>query len=192
MRKLLLLVTASCAVLAFAPATALAHRHHHHRRHHARIHHRTFGSDLGTPTTSTASPQSAGKVQTFTNGVLTIALNDGTTVSGKVTPFTEIECQAAQPTGMDRNFGDSGDQSQSGGDQSQGDDQGQGDDDQGDDDQGEQQGGSQACMAALVQNAPVQEAELSVSSAGAVWRNIDLVTDSSPSSGSDSGSHQGD
>jgi hypothetical protein len=187
MRKLLLLVTASCAVLAFAPATALAHRHHHHRRHHARIHHRRFGSDLGSPTTNGTSPQSAGKIQMFANGVLTIALNDGSTVSGKVTPFTEIECQAAQPTGMDQNFGDSSDQSQSGGDQSQGDDdQGQGDD------QGEQQGGSQACMAALVQNALVQEAELNVSSAGAVWRNIDLVTESSPSSGSDSGSHGDD
>jgi hypothetical protein len=189
MRKLLLLVTASCAVLAFAPATALAHRHHHHhRRHHARVHHRTFGSDVGSPTTSGTSPQSAGKIQMFANGVLTIALNDGSTVSGKVTPFTEIECQAAQPTGMDQNFGDSGDQSQSGGDQSQGDD----DQGQGDDDQGEQQGGSQACMAALVQNALVQEAELNVSSAGAVWRNIDLVTESSPSSGSDSGSRGDD
>jgi hypothetical protein len=47
-------------------------------------------------------------------------------------------------------------------------------------------------MAALVQNAPVQEAELSVSSAGAVWRNIDLVTQASPSSGSDSGWHSGE
>jgi hypothetical protein len=187
-RKLLLIITMSCALVAFAPATALAKRHHHHHRHHhARVHHRTFGTDVSSPTSSsTSSAQSAGTIQTFANGVLTILLSDGSTVSGRVTTDTEIECPAAQMPGMGQGSSggsdDNDDQSQAG-NPGQGDDQGE--NDQGDDDQGEHQGVGQACSsAALAPPAAVQEAELSISSQGAVWNKIELAGQSSSQSGS--------
>ena len=192
MRKLLLIITTGCAMVAFAPATALAKRHdHHHRRHHhARVHHKSFGSDQS----SANSAQSAGKIQTFTGGVLTILLNDGSTVSGLVTPGTEIECSAADMIGMshDSNGGsdDNGDQGQAG-NPGHGDDQGdndQGDNDQGDNDRGDnEQAEGQVCGPAdLMPNAVVQEAELSVSNAGAVWSKVELAGQSSSLSGADS------
>lgn len=106
MRKIMLTVVTTCAVVALIPASALAHGHgrHHHRVNHARLHHRTFGHDWNqsgnATSTSPGAEQNAGTVQSFTNGVLTIALNNGQTVSGMVTPDTEIVCRAVEPTGM--------------------------------------------------------------------------------------------
>jgi hypothetical protein len=182
MRKLLLTVVASCALFAFAPASALAHHGRHHHAHHARVHHRTFGHDWGqsgSTTQSTSSDQNAGTVQSFTNGVLTILLNDGkTTVSGQVTPDTEIECRAPEMSGMQSH--DSGDDNGGGDDQGDNNDQG---DDQG---QGDDENGGQSCDSSnLTPGTVVQEAELNLSSAGAVWKNIDLATTSSSSSSSD-------
>jgi hypothetical protein len=54
----------------------------------------------GSPTTPTPG-ETAGTVKSFTEGVLVITLNDGTTVSGKVTEQTEIHCQAASSAGSD-------------------------------------------------------------------------------------------
>jgi hypothetical protein len=200
-RKLLLIITTGCAMVAFAPATALAKRHDHHRRHHhhARVHHKRFGSD----DSSANSAQSAGKIQTFTGGVLTIVLNDGSTVSGRVTLDTEIECAAGDMVGMSHDSSggsdDNGDQGQAGnpghgdnqGDNDQGDndrgDNDQGDNDPGDDDRGDEQAEGQACGPAdLMRNAVVQEAELSISRAGAIWSKVELAGQSSSLSGSDS------
>ena len=41
---------------------------------------------------SSRSSSTAGTVKSYTDGVLTIALKDGTEVSGKVTRKTDIEC----------------------------------------------------------------------------------------------------
>lgn len=175
MRKIVLTVVATCAVVAFIPASALAHGHGR-RHHHARIHHRQFGRAWGqagntTPANPTAA-QDAGTVQSFTNGVLTIALANGQTVSGMVTPDTEIECRAPETAAT------AGWQSHDhGGDNGQGDDdQGQGDDDN---------ENAQNCdTSALTAGAVVHEARLSVSGAGANWDKVELVTTStaSPSS----------
>src|SRR3954454_681939 len=39
--------------------------------------------------------ENAGKVVSFDNGVLTISLFDGSTLTGKVTPETEVKCEGA-------------------------------------------------------------------------------------------------
>jgi hypothetical protein len=181
MRKTLLTVAASCALLAVAPAGALAHGRRHHRSHRSRAHHRTFGADQGMGQNTGTSP-SAGTVQSFTGGVLTIALTNGSTVSGQVSNFTDIVCESAQTgmqgTGSWQNHHDSngGGGSWSGGDNGAG-NQNQSGNDNDDDDQG-----SQACdTSALTTGAVVQEAVLSISGAGATWDKVVLAPTSTSS-----------
>jgi hypothetical protein len=167
MRKIMLSVVACCAVIAILPASALAHGHHHKRHHqrahHARIHH--WGSDQGT---GQSQAQDAGTVQSFTGGVLTIALNNGQTVSGQVTGDTELKCEAAETPGTMSSHDRRGD---NGGDQ-------------GDDDQGQGDDKNAMCGSSnLTPGTVVHEAELRVSSAGAVWDRVELVTASSTSTG---------
>lgn len=189
MRKLLLTVVASCAVVALVPATALAHGHHHSRGHHARVHHKTFGSDFsqsGSSTsgsTSTSSGDTAGTVQSFSNGVLTILLNDQkTTVTGQVTSATEMECQAPQTSSTSSSSGWQGHDGggwggDSGGNSSQG---------------GDNSASAQSCdTSALTPGTVVREAELAVSSAGAVWGKIELMAQPSSASTSSASSSSG-
>jgi hypothetical protein len=204
MRKLLPAALMSCLLLILAvPAGALAHsRGHHHSVRHARRHHRRHAviqirdfrassapaqSMPASPTSPTPPPEKAGTVMTFTGGVLTIKLNDNSTVSGKVTEDTDISCvSASAPQGDDDNgdgsqsrahesWAGSGDQSQGGAAQSQGqseepgerDDQGQGDD------QGE---GSQGCTGnPLTEGATVLEAELAIGPNGSIWRQVAVL-----------------
>jgi hypothetical protein len=180
MRRAVFTTIASIVVLALAPASALAshhHKRHHGRAHHARVHHarvRRFGdvnssSTTTPPSTTTATPTAVGTVDSFTNGVLTIKLNDGSTVSGAVTNDTEIECQMAQSTGTVHQDGDGGDQG--GGDNQGG--NGGGDENGGGDDQGEQ---NQNCTSAdLTTGAMVGGAELQFSSPGATWEKVELI-----------------
>jgi hypothetical protein len=217
MRRIFLAVVASSLVPAALPALAEAHhaRHHHgfshassHRRHGKRAHLLRFGSGASTvvastpPTTPVMPPESAGMVETFTGGVLTIKLKDGSFVSGKVTEATRLVCRPAtsssggsegddqgdegnrqgedenQGDGEDRNGPAGGDQGNGSGNQDharaadfQGNDQaGSGQDDNDEDDQ-------ESCTtAALVHEAVVLEAELNLSSAGAVWERIVLLS----------------
>jgi hypothetical protein len=186
MRRILFTLVVSGALFALAPASALARQHHksHHRSaHHARIKRERWGSsDTQQQSSSSSSDQNAGTVAApgFMNGVLTITLNDGTTVSGKVTDATQLECQAAEPTTMQTD--------EHGGDNSSG-DHGDNGDEQGD--------GQQSCTtAALTTGTVVREAELSVSSAGAVWDKVELVTpqstSSNPTGDGDDGGDSGD
>jgi hypothetical protein len=181
MRKLLLSVTASCALVAVAPTTALAH-HRGHRRshHHARVHFKTFGSDSSQPgsttPTSTMSGQSAGTIQSFTGGTLTILLANGQTVSGQVTPDTEIECQSSDTSSSWQGHDHGGDNNNAGND----DNNDQGDDDQG---QGDDDNANPACdMSALTPNTVVQEAELKFANGAATWDKLVLASSSSQSS----------
>src|ERR1700704_4572200 len=134
-----ILIAAFTTALAL-PGVALAHAGEHQRgedrhgarhgeRHHARHHHHARllafhaqapagmvpSTGEGPPTSPmpVAAPR-AGTVASFTGGTLTITLNDGSTVSGKVTPRTEIECGAAMASAADhgdggRSNGDNGD-----------------------------------------------------------------------------------
>jgi hypothetical protein len=223
MRRTLIAAVATSALAL--PGVALAHdgsrqrvedHHgaHQGERHHAR-HHRharliafrahaptTAAPGTGAGTTPSPTPvasERAGTIASFTGGTLTITLNDGTTVSGMVTPRTEIECHAASATAADhgdvgRGDGGSGGGSSSGpgpggqagesgrdgrddagGDNDAGDNPGgndAGDNDAGDDDAHDE---AEHCMpAALVPGASVREALLSVSSAGAFWVKLEL------------------
>jgi hypothetical protein len=113
----------------------------------------------------------AGTISSFSNGVLTIALDGGGTLTGNVTDATEIECHGAS---MSSDGGPSGDDN---GDQGDNDDQGDDNGDQGDnDDQGDDNGDQgMACdQSALTKNASVDEAELSASNGSATFRKIEL------------------
>jgi hypothetical protein len=195
MRKLLVTVVASCALVAVMPASALAHGHHHHARHHGRIHHKTFGSDFNQSSSSssgtTSSGDTAGTVQSFSNGVLTILLNDQkTTVTGQVNNGTEIECGAPDMSGSSGWQGHDHGGDNSGGDNSGGDNNGggsQGDDDQGQGDDDNPNVNAQSCdTSALTPGTVVREASLSVSSGGATWDKVELVTSSTSTSSGDS------
>jgi hypothetical protein len=176
MKRSSMWIVASLVVAALVPAVALArtetvhhHRGQHHqkvRHHRARIRHERFGS-------VTATSASAGKVRSFTAGALTLSLADGSTASGKVTDATRLECMSAGSTiqSDDRHGGSGlGDNSSRGDDNS-----GSGDDN----DQGEDRGddnGEHACAAGeLKPGATVHEAELKISSAGAIWEKVELA-----------------
>jgi hypothetical protein len=224
MRKPIFTLFACVALFAIAPASALAK--HHHKRHHARTHHTrikrfgvldTTGSTTLPSTPTTPTSDTAGTVTSFTNGLLTITLNGGTTtVSGMVTPDTELNCTSASapqmqgddagPVGGGDNGGsttgtttpggtttgdDNGDNGGSTtgtttpGGTTTGDDNGDNGgsttgDDNGDNNNGGgggDEGNSQTCTtASLTPNTVVQGAELKITSAGAVFDQVDLIT----------------
>jgi hypothetical protein len=123
MRRSLLTTMGTMAFALAVPSVAMAHhghRHHHHKlrakEHHAKFRLEHIG-DTGTPSppaaTQPAKPEGAGTVASYVNGVLTLTLGDGSTVSGKVTSDTRIGCIQAvatltagteiQPTDQDQN-----------------------------------------------------------------------------------------
>jgi hypothetical protein len=141
----------------------------------------------GPPATPGAPAASAGKVLSFTGGVLTITLADGSTVSGNVTDATELQCHSATPSaGSDGDEEGSGSEGEDSGDSTEGtppatqvrgdtrsSGEGEGGHDGEEGDHGEE---SPPCTtAALVPGAVVAEAELSVGSSGAVWDHVDLI-----------------
>jgi hypothetical protein len=175
------MITAAIAasLVAFVlPASASAHHFHHHRRHHRRAHTVVFSpaatpapnSTEGGTTENTPGEEDAGTIASYEGGVLTIALADGSTVSGKVTEHTSVQCGCQGHYGWQNGDGRQGD----------GNDNWQGDGgggyfghDRGDDFQGPSQ---ESCgVSSLVAGAKVKQAELSVSGAGAVWQFVDLV-----------------
>jgi hypothetical protein len=187
MRKMFLIALAGCALLAIAPATALAkHSRRHHRGHHARVHHKNFGTDPVSPTTpsGTTIPVNTApatfSVVSFstTTNVLTISDAKGQQIMGTVTPDTRLICVPPQqppntsptntaPTGTWQGHdhgGDNGGGDQNGGGNEQGDDQGQGDD--------EHQ--NQCTTADLMAGTPVLFADLSLSSNGTNWDTVVL------------------
>lgn len=207
MKRNLLAATGIAALALAMPGAALAHhghgRHHHGAKahaHHAKIRFVHIGATAGTPavspttTTPTAPtptpPENAGKVASYTGGVLTLTLNDGSTVSGKVTNETRIECVKATPTTPPTGSPDqsSGDDNGQGDDQSRGDmnrqgDQGQGEWRQGEDgndgdDDGEEGAGvpEPPCDgSALVAGTVVRAAELRIGPGGTEFESVLLV-----------------
>jgi hypothetical protein len=169
------------------------HGVHQHKRHHRHAHLVRFGNTSGTraaPPTSATPPapagspdDTAGTIASFTGGTLTIKLDDGSTVSGKVSERTEIECSSAMAAAARDGNGDQGDdrgndgQSNSGpgngrhGDASGRDDN---DNDANDDNDNDNDQVEHCTTAALVAGAVVREAELRVSSAGSVWEKVEL------------------
>jgi hypothetical protein len=161
MRRILLLVVGMLALAIAAPSVASAHGRHHHRHHHhhkakhARVKH--FGAKANVLDPS--SPD-AGTVASFADGTLTIALNNGSTVSGAVTDDTVINCIPSEPTATTAHHGGWGDD--------EGDDRG----DDGDRHDGHC-GGQAACDASdLVPGAVVHVAILKLGSEGAEFKLV--------------------
>jgi hypothetical protein len=185
MKRILLVAVSSSALALAAPAIASAHHHgkHHHKHHGATarvLDFRASAPATGSPSSSaptTPTTESAGKVASFKEGVLTITLKDGTSVSGKVTEQTEIHCSQPPTTGGEDNDDEAG--------SGQG-DQGSSDQARASDsslhvahaadhgDEGDE--GQQNCTtSALTEGALVGEAELTIGSGGAVWDRVDLI-----------------
>jgi hypothetical protein len=194
MRRILLGGLGVAALVAGAPASALAQHHgqhgSHHRSHHAtKVRFEQFGPPVATPSssgatgltgptgsTTTATPsQDAGTVATFANNVLTIKLNDGSTVSGLVSTDTQIVCTTATAQMADAGGG-SGSSDGNGGDHGSrnGGDNGDQNDNQGDDDQGQNNQAPTCDSTSLIPGAVVHEAELRVSSSGSQFMDIVL------------------
>jgi hypothetical protein len=194
MRRILV-ATLTTTALAL-PGVALAHdggehsratEHHgarHHHRHrgahllafHAQAPATTPGPGAGTTPAAPVAEARAGTIASFTAGTLTITLNDGSSVSGKVGSATEIECRSATASAADN--GDNG-----GGDGEHGDRSGPGSaDGRSGDDEAEHEAGdddardeAEHCsQTALVPGASVREAALSVGGAGAFWVKLEL------------------
>lgn len=178
MKRFVLALGASFVLAALVPASALAQHRGHHRRHHARFHHvhvRNFGKSSGSSTsTSPTAPTPAGTIQSFdpTTGMLTIALTNGTTVSGLVTPDTRII--VVPPPASQSSSSSTGSSTTSGG--SCGGWQGHWS--RGGFDQNQPQLGSTSNLTA---GATVLAAELRLSSAGAQWEKVVLMGTSSTS-----------
>jgi hypothetical protein len=168
MRRILLLTIGALTLALAAPSIASAHgrhhrhHHHHHKAKHARVKH--FGSHA---TQADPGAADAGTVASFADGVLTLTLADGSTVSGKVTEDTAIDCIPSggepAPTATAAHHGGWGDD--------------EGDDDHGDwGDHHGHCGGQSACDATdLVPGAVVHEAILKLGSNGAEFKLVLLV-----------------
>lgn len=114
--------------------------------------------------------ENAGTILSFDGTTLTIKLFDGSMLSGLVTEQTEIECEQGQSQAGAQASSEGGDQSdedQSGEDNSAG---------------GDESGDGPGCCtpgccttADLVPGTPVQEAELEITSGGAVFEEIELA-----------------
>ena len=188
MRRMITIgIAAACAALVLPAAAMARHSSHHARSHHRRhrahtvvfspgtVRHSTPGPATGETPPSPSEGEAAGTIASFEGGVLKITLADGTTVSGKVTEQTRIECgcpghEGDTSSGEGEDHGWSGEGGFSGGGS------------QGDDEQGSMPSGTPgseevpSCgTSALVPGAKVQEAELMVGGAGAVWEKVDLA-----------------
>lgn len=172
MRRILLLVIGVLALAIAVPGVASAHgRHHHHHHHkakHARVKH--FGGKANVDPAGPAAPGDAGTVASFdqATGLLTLTLADGSTVSGKVTGDTNINCIPAGDT--------SGPTAAASHDGGWGDDEGDDDHGDGGDRHDGHCGGQAACDASdLVPGAVVHEAILKLGSTGAEFKLVLLV-----------------
>ena len=120
--------------------------------------------------------ENTGTVDSFENGVLTIKLVTGKTLSATVDGNTEIECD---PTAGDDRGHDEGDDDQGDDNDDHGDDRSVtslGDDDAGDDDDPGDDDTEQCGTEALVSGAKVLEADLHVVNGDAIWESVELLT----------------
>ena len=119
----------------------------------------------------------AGKVASFTNGVLEITLADGSTVKGKVTDATKISCETEDEHEGDNDQDEHGDDDDS--HSARASDEGSDGDHEDGDDDGDHEGNGDddnVCSPSdLVQNVVVHEAELELTASGAVFEEIEIV-----------------
>jgi hypothetical protein len=112
--------------------------------------------------------ENAGSIASLTNGVLTVNLAGGGTLTATVTPDTEIECDDSTATASGSDDGSGG-----GDDDEDGDHQNGQQHDGGDDDHEGDSGGN--CGAdALTVGRTVAEGEIKTAGGGAVWDKLEL------------------
>ncbi len=186
MRRIFMTAVASALLALALPAAASADHSarneavHHHRRHHHRHAHtvvfaagsvRTMPGTTAPSTPSTPSSEPAATIVSFENGVLKLMLADHSTVSGKVTERTEIECRANRE---DNDAND--DQGEGQGNGSQGGPGPSFSHDHGDDEHGGEQQQEGTCgVSSLQPGTSVDEADLAVTGAGSFWEKIELA-----------------
>jgi hypothetical protein len=122
MRRLSLAAFVSALVLAATPALASAHRHHSHSHHFRNRTEHFRGVTRADSSTSQTAPTTPNvTVASMTNGVLTLTLADGSTISGKVTDDTEVVCAPSSDSQMQNGRDDRGDGGWGGGNSGGGD-----------------------------------------------------------------------
>jgi hypothetical protein len=194
-RKFALAMTLAVAASLMLAGGALAKDRNHDRipdkwekRHHLSLHHKQGGRDqdhdglknrgefrahLNPRDADTDNDgiedgdENAGSVDSFENGVLTIKLASGGTLSAAVNDDTEIECD--ETPGDDRGH-DEGDDDDDDGDH--GEDRTLAGHHHGDDDDDAEECGTDA----LVAGTKVLEAELKVRGGEAVWTEVELLS----------------
>jgi hypothetical protein len=149
MRRTLILGTAVAASALAVPAGALAH-------------------DRGDDDRPASAPEQIGTVASFTDGVLTIKLADGSTLTAKVSDRTRIACESATTTATPSKASLRR--------------RGGGDDNGGDRDGGSRRhgghghwSGKRCSTTDLTAGTAVNEAEVSGTTTGAVYRKVDLI-----------------
>lgn len=190
--------TVAFSLLALAlPVAASAHdsarhdafRHageHHRRHHHRRAHTVVFTSGAVRTVPGTTAPvapvtpvpaEPAATIASFENGVLKLTLGDGSTVAGKVTERTEIECRMGDREDFGDDNGHDGDDNGDG--RGRG---GPGPGDRGDFHGDDERGGNdgqiegQCGVSSLVAGAKVADADLAVTSMGSFWERVELAS----------------
>jgi hypothetical protein len=198
-RKFALALTLAVAASLMLAGAALAKDRNHDRipdrwekRHHLSLHHKQgkrdqdhdglknraeFKARLDPRDADTDDDgiedgdENAGTVESFENGLLTVKLASGRSLTAAVNDETEIECD---PTAGDDRGHDEGDDDQGDDDHQGDDDRSLADDEPGDDDEGDD---AEDCgTEALVAGAKVLEAELEVEHGDAVWEEVELLT----------------
>jgi hypothetical protein len=168
---------AALALLA-VPAVASAHgASGHHGRHHPKKHHLKKAHTREVTGTATAT------VASFTNNELTITLPNGKSYSGLVTDKTILKCETAAPQSTTAHASRDGDDEQGDDDRNEvngakhgaGDDDGDDGDDDGERGRGDINGNGACTTAALTAGAKVSEAALSLKSADATWKKVELI-----------------
>lgn len=150
MRRLLLIAVGLLTLALVAPTVASANgRHHGHHKHHK--HHRAHGAHL--------SGDAAGTIASFDGTTLTIALANGSSVSGAVTDDTDIHVIEVAPAAAVSHYG--------------------GDDDGDDDhrwwDKHRRCGSDDGDTSDLVAGATVWKASLEIGPDGAVFEKVKLL-----------------
>ena len=110
--------------------------------------------------------ENAGTVASFTGGVLTITLADGSTLKGTVTDATKVKCERGDAAADD-----------------QGDDQGEdtaraardGGDDNGDNGEGDDDANANSAPCTIAAGDPVHEASVTTTSTGLAFKEVELA-----------------
>jgi hypothetical protein len=122
--------------------------------------------------------ENAGKVTSFTNGVLTISLFDGSTLTGTVDNGTKVKCEGAGDDQGDDRGGDRARAASHGNDDGRGENRGSDNEnngDNGDDDGPNDNADEHATGCTIAAGDVVREADVKATSSGKVFEEVELA-----------------